>query len=273
MASTSMTIRPARATAVRVTAVTAKGSSVSRAAALPMGFGAMKALPRRQMKVMAMAEEVEEVKAPSTRKPGPLDVGGTLSGDKAAGKDAAAATLGKAKVTGLEFNDSRWVKGNWDLPQFTNAAGEVDWDAVIDAEVDRRAILEATPAALDDYRSDSLVGFDTGIIPWWAWVKRFHLPEAELVNGRAAMIGYFSSYVVDLFTGVGLVDQTSSFLGKLMIFLTVCGVVFVRKTEDVDNLKGLLDEATFYDRQWQATWDGTERPSETDFSLHRCIIA
>lgn len=27
------------------------------------------------------------------------------------------------------------------------------------------------------------VFFDTSIIPWWAWMKRFHLPEAELLNG------------------------------------------------------------------------------------------
>ena len=29
--------------------------------------------------------------------------------------------------------------------------------------------------------------FDTSVIPWWAWVRRFHLPEAEQINGRAAV--------------------------------------------------------------------------------------
>lgn len=28
--------------------------------------------------------------------------------------------------------------------------------------------------------------FDTSMVPWWAWVKRFHLPQAEMINGRAA---------------------------------------------------------------------------------------
>ena len=27
-------------------------------------------------------------------------------------------------------------------------------------------------------------------------------------------------------------------------------------------LKGLVDEATFYDKQWAATWEGQSRPSE-----------
>lgn len=27
-------------------------------------------------------------------------------------------------------------------------------------------------------------------------------------------------------------------------------------------LKGLLDEATFYDKQWASTWEGQTRPSE-----------
>ena len=31
--------------------------------------------------------------------------------------------------------------------------------------------------------NDEPVVFDTSIIPWWAWMKRFHLPEAELLNG------------------------------------------------------------------------------------------
>lgn len=28
--------------------------------------------------------------------------------------------------------------------------------------------------------------------------------------------------------------------------------------------QGLVDEATFYDKQWQATWEGTTRPSEKE---------
>lgn len=43
--------------------------------------------------------------------------------------------------------------------------------------------------------------FDTAEIPWWAWVKRFHLPEAEKLNGRAAMVGYVLALFVDQLTG------------------------------------------------------------------------
>ena len=43
--------------------------------------------------------------------------------------------------------------------------------------------------------------FDTAEIPWWAWVRRFHLPEAEKLNGRAAMVGYVLALFVDQLTG------------------------------------------------------------------------
>merc|ERR1719198_1044168 len=118
---------------------------------------------------------------------------------------------------------------------------------MIDAEAVRRRALEKNPAISTD---DDPVNFDTSDIPWWAWVRRFHLPEAELVNGRAAMVGYFLGYMVDLASGHGLVDQSSGFLGKTLIFATVVGVCMVRNVSDLDNLKGLLDEATFYDKQW-----------------------
>lgn len=45
--------------------------------------------------------------------------------------------------------------------------------------------------------------FDTAEIPWWAWVRRFHLPEAEKLNGRAAMVGYVLALFVDQLTGEG----------------------------------------------------------------------
>jgi hypothetical protein len=31
---------------------------------------------------------------------------------------------------------------------------------------------------------------------------------------------------------------------------------------DLDKYKNLLDEATFYDKQWNSTWEGAVRPSE-----------
>lgn len=48
------------------------------------------------------------------------------------------------------------------------------FDKVIDAEIERRKLLEDQPIA--SLREDP-VNFDTSEIPWWAWVRRFHLPE------------------------------------------------------------------------------------------------
>ena len=47
---------------------------------------------------------------------------------------------------------------------------------VIDVEISRRKLLEATPIAC---MNEDPVNFDTSEIPWWAWVKRFHLPEVR----------------------------------------------------------------------------------------------
>ncbi|KAL8547831.1 hypothetical protein ACS0TY_007240 [Phlomoides rotata] len=157
------------------------------------------------------------------------------------------------------FQDARWVRGTWDLKQFVKN-GETDWDAVIDAEVKRRKWMQDTPQSSSN---EDPVIFDTSIIPWWAWMKRFHLPEAELLNGRAAMIGFFMAYFVDSLTGVGLVDQMSNFFCKTLLFVAVAGVLFIRKNEDLDTLKKLFDETTFYDKQWQAAWQD-ETPSSPD---------
>lgn len=148
------------------------------------------------------------------------------------------------------FEDPRWVGGTWDLAQFSKD-GKTDWDAVIDAEVKRRKWMTENPTSSNN---ENPIIFDTSIIPWWAWTKRFHLPEAELLNGRAAMIGFFMTYVVDSLTGLGLVDQMNNFFCKLLLFVAVGGVLLIRKNEDVETLKKLLEESTFYDKQWQATW-------------------
>lgn len=256
-------------TIARVAAPGAQAQSIRSNTAA--GKAMIPALPARVQRTSALrvvSEADAATSAPPKRKPSPLSQGGTLSGSKAAGKDAGAAALaalqGQEQAGSLEFTDSRWVGGTWDLAQFSDSNGEVDWDLVIDAEMARRRILEDNPEPLLDSSSKDLVTFDTGIIPWWAWVRRFHLPEAEKLNGRAAMVGYAAGYLVDALTGQGLVDQQSSFIGKTLIFATILGTLFIRKTEDIDNLKGLADEATFYDSQWQATWDGAERPSETE---------
>lgn len=54
--------------------------------------------------------------------------------------------------------------------------GDTDWDAVIDAEMARRKLLEDTP--IPSITEEAVV-FDTSEIPWWAWVRRFHLPEVS----------------------------------------------------------------------------------------------
>lgn len=214
--------------------------------------------------VRCAAADASEAQTPK-RKPSPLEAGGTLSGAKAAGKDAGAAALaaldGKdfAPATAVVFNDSRWENGCWKFEEFAGPDGETDWNAVIDAEVRRRKILEDFPEACDE---NEPVTFDLSMIPWKVWVTRFHLPEAESVNGRAAMIGFVSAYLVDLVFHVSIADQMNSFLGKFLLFATVVGCAFVRRNEDLTNLQGLADEATFYDKQWQASWEGVERPSE-----------
>lgn len=179
-----------------------------------------------------------------------------------AGPAPTAAASEEVVVVVSKFEDPRWVNGTWDIKQF--AKGETtDWDAVIDAEARRRKWLEQNP---ESSSNESPVVFDTSIIPWWAWIKKFHLPEAELLNGRAAMVGFFMAYFVDSLTGVGLVDQMGNFFCKTLLFVAVMGVLLVRKNEDLENLKKLFEESTFYDKQWQATWqeDTTNSNSKKD---------
>lgn len=76
------------------------------------------------------------------------------------------------------------------------------------------------------------------------------------------MVGYVSAFLVDSLTGVGLVDQQNSFLGKLLLLITIGGVLFVRKNDDVSKLKDLAKEWTFYDSQWQATWKDEKEKSK-----------
>lgn len=78
------------------------------------------------------------------------------------------------------------------------------------------------------------------------------------------MMGYLLAGVVDLMSGSGLVDQQESFFGKLALHVVVFGILLVRNTSDIDKFRGLIDEATFYDKQWNATWEGTTRPSEVE---------
>ena len=77
------------------------------------------------------------------------------------------------------------------------------------------------------------------------------------------MIGFFMAYAVDSLTGVGVVDQTNNFFCKTLLFIAVVGVLVIRKNEDIENIKKLLEETTFYDKQWQATWKDDENSSSS----------
>ena len=56
---------------------------------------------------------------------------------------------------------------------------------VIDAEMARRKLLEQTPIPSIN---EEPVLFDTGEIPWWAWVRRFHLPEVRTSSARTSIL-------------------------------------------------------------------------------------
>lgn len=78
------------------------------------------------------------------------------------------------------------------------------------------------------------------------------------------MIGYAAGWLVDAATGVGLVDQQNSFFGKLLLFISVVGVLAIRKNNDVATIRNLVKESTYYDKQWQATWknaDDADKPN------------
>ncbi|KAJ1283738.1 hypothetical protein BS78_03G149200 [Paspalum vaginatum] len=206
--------------------------------------------PRLRLRRLARAagEAPVEVAPPEQRETEPSPA---VASNGTASKAATTAVKAEAVPAPVpSFRDARWVNGTWDLTKFEKG-GVVDWDAVIDAEARRRKWLEDYPEATN---TDEAVIFDTSIIPWWAWMKRFHLPEAEKLNGRAAMVGFFMAYFVDSLTGVGLVDQMGNFFCKTLLLVAVAAVLLIRKNEDLDNLKNIIDETTFYDKQWQATW-------------------
>jgi hypothetical protein len=54
---------------------------------------------------------------------------------------------------------------------------------VIDAEIARRKLLEDSP--IPSTNEDPVL-FDTAEIPWWAWVRRFHLPEVGEGKSRTS---------------------------------------------------------------------------------------
>ncbi|XP_077235149.1 light-harvesting complex-like protein 3 isotype 2, chloroplastic isoform X2 [Tasmannia lanceolata] len=157
--------------------------------------------------------------------------------------------MDKGSSTAPRFKDERWKNGTWDLNLFVKD-GKMDWDSVIVA-ARRRKFLQMYP---EPATNEAQVLFRSSIIPWWAWLKRFHLPEAELLNGRAAMVGFFMAYFVDGLTGIGVVDQMSNSICKACLLTTVAGIILFRQTQNFGNLQSLINETTFYDKQWQASW-------------------
>ena len=126
---------------------------------------------RNSSHVVRAASDDNGSMAVKERKPSPLERGGTLSGAAAAGKDAsdkfkamAAGEQAAGPVMMItedgKFRDYRWANGRWDLSKsvFKQADGETDWDAVIDAEMARRKLLEDTPIPCTN---EEPVNFDT----------------------------------------------------------------------------------------------------------------
>lgn len=68
------------------------------------------------------------------------------------------------------------------------------------------------------------------------------------------MVGFFMAYIVDGLTGLGMVGQTGNIICKAALFVTLISIILMRRTQDFDNLRKLADEATLYDKQWQASW-------------------
>lgn len=75
---------------------------------------------------------------------------------------------------------------------------------------------------------------------------------------------FVSSLSFECFTWRILAQE--SFFGKLLLHITVFGILLIRQSSDLEKYKNLLDEATFYDKQWNASWEGQVRPSEKESS-------
>ncbi|KAA8539741.1 hypothetical protein F0562_026433 [Nyssa sinensis] len=90
--------------------------------------------------------------------------------------------------------------------------------------------------------------------------------DAVIVAGRAAMVGFFAAYFVDALTGLDVVGQTGNFICKAGLFMTVIGIILFRKTQDFEKLQKLVDEATFYDKQWRASWQDQDQDASTGSS-------
>ncbi|CAN1334834.1 hypothetical protein LINPERPRIM_LOCUS36535, partial [Linum perenne] len=72
------------------------------------------------------------------------------------------------------------------------------------AEAQRRRKLELFPEASTN---EEPVLFRSSIIPWWAWLKRSYLPQAELLNGNSDLIILFTWVSINYWYELGLMLQ------------------------------------------------------------------
>lgn len=70
------------------------------------------------------------------------------------------------------------------------------------------------------------------------------------------------AYLVDALTGLDVVGQTGNFVCKAALFFTIVAVLLFRRKGDVENIRKLADEATFYDKQWHASWQNHDSVKE-----------
>lgn len=52
--------------------------------------------------------------------------------------------------------------------------------------------------------------------------------------------------------------------GSMCCFRLILPTSVCRSTDSLASLRNLLDEATFYDKQWDAQWQKGNRPKEQD---------
>lgn len=65
----------------------------------------------------------------------------------------------------------------------TNYKFGLTWIGHVEAK--RRKFLELYPETATNHEP---VLFRSSIIPWWAWLTRSYLPQAELLNGNVAIL-------------------------------------------------------------------------------------
>ncbi|RWW23724.1 hypothetical protein BHE74_00025381 [Ensete ventricosum] len=173
------------------------------------------------------------------------------------------------------------------LPRSTdNGAGVVSSTATVTEEEEKKE--ETPPPAAEEKdvesKQQSVLGSNGAAAraeevlppkfkdPRWVggtWdLKRFQKDGKSdwdgVVDAGETSFPLYSFDVVPLFRHweIGPTNQMGNFFCKTLLFIAVAGVLLIRKNEDIDTLKRLLDETTFYDKQWQATWQEDKSDSE-----------